>query len=79
MSKDRFVESARRILHNLALERKGVFRLRRWVVSDEPLRNDAANLLRECGMELSKPDEYQYVGDDTESYEDHGRKRANIL
>ena len=40
-------EQAYAILHKLAQERTGWRRwFRRWVYSDEPLRNDAANLLR---------------------------------
>ena len=53
------------ILHNLALERagwRGFFR--RWYISDEPLRNDAANLIREVGYETLTPNHCRLVGDD---------------
>ena len=54
------------ILHNMALERNvSLFRrcLRRWHISDEPLRNDAANLLRKVGYESERPPGTKYVGE----------------
>lgn len=53
------------ILENMALENTGWKALfRRWYISDEPLRNDAANLLREMGVITRKPIGTQLVGDD---------------
>jgi len=48
MTDAQFCERATIILKHLALERTGWRRwlLGRWYISDEPLRNDAANLLR---------------------------------
>jgi hypothetical protein len=60
-----FANRAAVILHELSLERKGWRQLlKRWYVSDEPLRNDAANLLRERGWVMLMPDGFQRVGDD---------------
>lgn len=40
------LERCRTVLGNMALENEGHARLfRRWQISDEPLRNDAKNLL----------------------------------
>ena len=55
------------ILHNMALERdvsffRRCFR-RWWYIADEPLRNDAANLLRRVGYEAKKPMGTKYVGE----------------
>ena len=52
-------------LHRMATERSGwgLFWLR-WYYSDEPLRNDAANLVREAGFQAKMPDGCQLVGDD---------------
>ena len=59
------------ILHNMAVERtgwRGFFR--RWWISDEPLRNDAANLIREVGYCALMPKNSRLVGDvDCESKE----------
>lgn len=53
------------ILHNMAVERKGWRSFfRRWWISDEPLRNDAANLVREVGYSALMPNGCQLVGDD---------------
>jgi hypothetical protein len=53
------------ILHNMAVERKGWRSFfRRWWISDEPLRNDAANLVREVGYSALMPNGYQLIGDD---------------
>jgi hypothetical protein len=44
------------VLHRMATEQTGwrAF-FRRWY-SDEPLRNDAANLVREAGFDMPRPD-----------------------
>jgi len=52
------------ILHNMAVERtgwRGFFR--RWWISDEPLRNDAANLIRDVGYMAPMPANSRLVGD----------------
>lgn len=44
------------ILYYMALERKGWWRFfSRWWISDEPLRNDAAELLRDIGYQPEPP------------------------
>ena len=51
MTDAQFARRAELILHNMALERTGRGRwFRRWLISHEPLRNDAANLLRESNL-----------------------------
>lgn len=52
------------ILHRMATENTG-WRgiLRRWYYSDEPLRNDAANLVREAGFGMMQPINTRLVGD----------------
>ncbi len=52
------------ILHRMALERRG-WRgfLNRWFYADEPLRNDAANLLRERNEKFAMPVDGHYVGE----------------
>ena len=57
MTDRQFAERASVILHNMALERVGFWRqlFRRWHISDEPLRHDAANLLREKGVTMLLP------------------------
>lgn len=65
MTDKQFADRAVVILHNMALERKGWRSfLRRWHISDEPLRNDAANLLRERGVALMTPIGFHWVGDE---------------
>jgi hypothetical protein len=52
------------ILHRMATEQTGwraIFR--RWYYSDEPLRNDAANLVRQAGFQMAQPDNTRLVGD----------------
>ena len=55
------------LLHSLALEYKvqpwWKFWRKRWVMDDEPLREDAARILR--GLNYKRPihADYQYVGD----------------
>ncbi len=58
-----FRDRAETILHNLALERVGPWRRfwRRWEISDEPLRCDAARLLREAGVHIKRPPNTQLV------------------
>jgi hypothetical protein len=57
-------DRALHILHNMALERTGWRSLfRRWWFSDEPLRNDAANLIREIGYHQPMPIGSRLVGD----------------
>jgi hypothetical protein len=45
------------VLHRMATEQTGwrAF-FRRWYYSDEPLRNDAANIVREAGFDMPRPD-----------------------
>lgn len=44
------------ILHNMSLERTGWRKFfSRWLISDEPLRNDAARLLREIDYQAPIP------------------------
>lgn len=67
MTDAQFREQAANILQNMALERVGFWRQfwRRWHISDEPLRHDAANLLRRAGIEFALyPKGTQRVGDD---------------
>ena len=53
------------ILHRMATERTGWRRFfSRWYYSDEPLRNDAANLVREAGFGMMMPLNSQLIGDD---------------
>lgn len=59
-----FAERAAIILHNMALERRGWHPFRRWFINDEPLRNDAANLLRMSGWNFKMPDDCRLVGDE---------------
>ena len=52
------------ILHRMATEQTGWRRvLARWYYSDEPLRNDAANLVREAGFGTLMPLGTQLVGE----------------
>ena len=54
------------ILHLMSLERDRPWWKRmfsRWWISDEPLRNDAARLLRRVGYRGSIPIGYRRVGD----------------
>ena len=64
MTDREFAERAALILHNLALENKG-WRgwLKRWHISDEPLRNDAANLMLESNWQFMRPATTRYVGE----------------
>jgi hypothetical protein len=52
------------VLHSFALERtgwRGFFR--RWYYSDEPLRHDAANLIRRAGFMAKQPESTRLVGE----------------
>ena len=62
---EQFSARATTILKNLALERKGWRRwvFGRWYINDEPLRNDAANLLRASLWHGTTPMNTQFVGD----------------
>lgn len=52
------------ILHRMATENTGWRSFfRRWYYSDEPLRNDAANLVREAGFGMMQPINTRLVGD----------------
>jgi hypothetical protein len=64
MTDKEFAERAALILHNMALENMG-WRgwFRRWYMSDEPLRNDAANLLIASGWQFMRPVTTRYVGE----------------
>lgn len=53
------------LLHSLSLEQtgwRGVFR--RWYYSDEPLRHDAANLVRRAQFKAKRPEFTRLVGED---------------
>ena len=67
MGDKEFQSRAIQILHNMALERVGFWRrlIGRWHISHEPLRNDAANLLRESNISLRCPYSTDYVGWET--------------
>lgn len=62
---DRLLDDCLALLHRFALERTG-WRgwLRRWYYSDEPLRNDAANIVRRAGYAELLQDGTRLVGDD---------------
>ena len=74
MDDERFANRAALILHQMALERRG-WRgfFRRWHISDEPLRHDAANLLREAGRRFHVPKDCRLVG----ARRELGRKGEN--
>lgn len=66
MSDRQFANEAASILQNMSLERVGFWRqlFCRWHISDEPLRQDAANLLRRAGIEFRNyPKGTHRVGD----------------
>ena len=55
------------ILHNMSLEYSRPWWRRlfgRWYISDEPLRNDAANFLREVGDKRMIPWDVRRVGEE---------------
>jgi hypothetical protein len=52
------------IMHRMATENTGWRSFfRRWYYSDEPLRNDAANLVREARFGMKMPNDTRLVGD----------------
>lgn len=62
--RDPLLDRAFAILHRLATENTGWRSLfRRWYYSDEPLRNDAANLVRAAGFEMVQPKNTRLVGE----------------
>jgi hypothetical protein len=64
-SDDVLLERALAILHRLATENTGLRGFfRRWYYSDEPLRNDAANLVREAKFGMMMPNGTRLVGED---------------
>jgi hypothetical protein len=79
------LERALDILHRMATENTGRFRyFKRWYYADEPLRNDAANIIREAGFWMPQPIGTKLVGDgvdeikrrdrEVEGYVDERRK-----
>lgn len=61
---DVLLDRALGILHRMATENVGWRSwFRRWYYSDEPLRNDAANLVREAGFGMMQPINTRLVGD----------------
>jgi hypothetical protein len=69
-NKDTLLERALGILHRMAVERTGWKSIaRRWYYSDEPLRNDAANLIREAGYQQARPSGTRLVGDRAQEIE----------
>lgn len=65
MTDKEFMERATKILHNMALERKRPWWRRvfhRWYISDEPLRHDAARLLRDAQKDPAYPINHNYLG-----------------
>lgn len=70
--KGEYIHRALSILHRMATENTGWRSFfRRWYYSDEPLRNDAANLVREAGFGpggeaglIYQPENTRLVGDD---------------
>lgn len=62
---ERLLMRALAILHRFGTEQTGWKRFfQRWYYSDEPLRNDAANLVREAGFGMPMPIDTCLVGDD---------------
>lgn len=62
-----FANRAETILHNMALENKDRMKRalgNRWAVNQEPLRNDAARLLKEYNRGFSLSHNVGYVGYD---------------
>lgn len=60
---DILLDDALGLLHRFALEQtgwRGFFR--RWYFSDEPLRHDAANIVRRAGAQRPMPEYCQLVG-----------------
>jgi len=62
---DALLNRALAILHRFGTENTGWRSFfRRWYYSDEPLRNDAANLVREAGFDMMMPNDTQLVDRD---------------
>lgn len=60
------IDRALGILHRMRLEQTGWKRIFwRWYYSDEPLRNDASNLLREVEYEAKRPIDSKDINADT--------------
>lgn len=58
------LDRALAILHRMATERTNLKRfLFRWYYADEPLRNDAANLVREAGFGMPMPLNTRLIGE----------------
>ena len=58
------LDRALAILHRMATEHTGWRQfIWRWYYSDEPLRNDAANLVREAQFGMPMPNDTRLVGD----------------
>lgn len=57
------LDEALGLLHRFALEQTG-WRgwLKRWYYSDEPLRHDAANLVRRAEVQMKHPEHTQLAG-----------------
>lgn len=62
-TEEMLLERALGILHRMATERTDWRTFRRWYYSDEPLRNDAANLVREAGFDMPRPLNTRLVGE----------------
>jgi hypothetical protein len=57
------LDDALGILHRFATENTGWRSFfRRWYYSDEPLRNDAANLVRRAEFQMKQPEHTKLVG-----------------
>jgi hypothetical protein len=69
-SEQALLRDALGILHRFATENTGWRSFfRRWYYSDEPLRNDAANLVRRAEFQMKQPERTKLVG----SYEHEKR------
>ena len=61
---DQLLMRALGILHRMATEQTGWRKfLSRWYYSDEPLRNDAANLVREACFDMPRPVDTRLIGE----------------
>lgn len=59
------LERALSILHRMATERTGWRRFfARWYYSDEPLRNDAANLVKDARFGMNMPLDSKLLGEE---------------
>ncbi len=58
------LDMALRTLHRFATENTGWRSFfRRWYFSDEPLRNDAANIVRMAQFAMPRPENTRIIGD----------------